>query len=947
MMDLKKIEEQVLRFWKDNKIYEKSVEKNKSGKPFYFLQGPPYTSGRLHIGHAWNNAMKDIALRYFRLKGRNVWDRAGYDMHGLPTANQVQKELDLKDKDSILEYGLDKFVKRCQEFSTNNAKLMNQDLKRLGVWMDFEDPYFPVTNEFMSSEWLLFKRAYEQDRLYKGKKIMHWCGECETSLAKHELEYENVTDNSIFLKFLKKGTQDEYFIIWTTTPWTILYNLGIMVNPDIEYVKIRVDNEYWIIAKALAGAFTSLLGKQYEIIDRFMGKELEGQEYVHPFYDKLKQVYDGLKSEYKNVHTILLSKEYVDVSSGSGLVHCAPGCGPEDFEVGQEYGIGAFNTLNEHGVLENVGDFSGMTAKVDDKKFVGVLKEVGSLITETPVEHEYAHCWRCHKPVVFRATEQWFLKVEDLVPKILKYDEKINWVPDTAKNSYQAWITNLKDNGVTRQRFWGTPAPIWVCGCGEIEVIGSEDELKKKAINKVPENLHKPWIDDVFLRCPECGKDMKRVPDVIDVWIDSGTASWNCLYYPKQKDYFEKFFPADLIIEATEQTRLWFSMLQICSTILFGKSCYKGVFGHGMILDFQGTKMSKSLGNIISPYEVIDKFSSEVLRYYICEITAGENANFNWEDVKQKQRNLLVLLNTGNYLCQLKTKESKRGLGLEEKYILSRLNSTIEKVTKLFEDYNFDKTITELEKMFLDISRVYIKMTREKSNENKELVYSTLKNVFVKTLKMFATTCPMITESIWQELRKKEIVAEESVHLCDWPKVDKKLIDVELEQEFENALVVIEKGLAERDKKGIGLKWPLAKAKVRSKRNVSDELKKIIANQLQVKEIELDINNIKEVAVELDTEITPDLEAEGFARNISRQVQSLRREMGLVKDDEIELVILTEPGLVLMLGGFKEFIQRRTNSRHIDVSAREVVENGFTDDKFKVKDKEIRIYIKK
>ena len=899
MIDFKEIEEEMLKFWNENKIYEKSKKKNEKGKKFYFLQGPPYTSGKLHIGHAWNNNMKDIAIRFFRLNGYDVWDRAGYDMHGLPTENKVQKELELNDKEDIVKYGVGAFNKKCFEFSIEKANIMNEDLKRLGIWMDFENAYLPITNEFMSAEWALFKKANEQKRLYKGRKIMHWCEECETSLAKHELEYENIKDNSIFLKFKVKDRNEEFLIIWTTTPWTIPYNLAVMVNPEMDYVKsiVEIDGkkEKWIVAKQLNGILLSgLLELKPKVIEEFRGEELEGLEYIHPFYGILNETYDSLKNNWPKVHTVIMSKEYVDATAGSGLVHCAPGCGPEDYEIGKRCGIGAFNTLDEKGYLKELKGFEKLRAKIDDKKLIEKLGEVKSLVKQTPIEHEYAHCWRCGKPVIFRATEQWFLKIEDLVPKILKYDKDIKWEPEISKKNYESWIKNLKDNGVTRQRFWGTPIPIWECSCGKIEVIGSVEELKKKATTALPKDLHKPGIDTVKIKCSKCKEEMSRIPDIIDVWIDSGTASWNSLHYPSREDYFEKFFPADLILEATEQTRLWFSMLQICSTIMFGKKAYVGAYNHGMILDFQGLKMSKSLGNIISPYEIIDKFSSEILRYYICETSAGKNINFNWEDVKQKQRNLLVLLNTANYLIQLKGDYKKQENEIEEKYILSKLNSTIKEVTLLFNNYQFDKTITQIERLFLDISRIYIRLTRDKANENPSLVYQTLHEVYIKTLTMFSTICPLFTEKIYQNLRENKIINEESVHLTSWPKQNQKQINKKLEKEFEIALEIIENGLSIRDKEKIGLKWPLSKAKVylAKDQKISKKLKEIILNQLNVKKIEIITSD--KLNVELETKITPELEAEGFVREISRKIQAERKNANLIKNDSIDLVITSD-----------------------------------------------------
>ena len=915
MYSFKEIEEEILKKWDKEKTYEKVKNKNAKGRKFYFLQGPPYTSGKLHIGHAWNNALKDVVLRYKRMQGFNVWDRAGYDMHGLPTENAVQKKLGIKDKQEIEKFGVEKFIKECIKFSSENAKIMDKDLARLGIWMDFENAYWPIKSDFIEGEWWLIKKAYEQKRLYKGKKIMHWCASCETSLAKHELEYENVNENSIFLKFKIKN-KSEYLIIFTTTPWTIPFNLAVMVNPDIDYVKTRVQtdkgDETWITAKALANAFISgLLGYKFKVLEEFKGRKLEGIEYLHPLHKELGEQYQKLKKKWKKVHTIILSEEYVDISIGSGLVHCATGCGPEDFEVGKKYGIGAFNELDEKGVLSNMGEFSGLQAKKDDKKFVEALRRAGSLIAETQVEHEYAHCWRCHNPVVFRATEQWFMKIEDLIPELLELNKKVKWQPKFTSKNYDLWIENLKDNGITRQRYWGCPAPIWTCECGKIEVIGSISELKKKA-GKIPEDLHKPWIDSVKIKC-SCGKYMNRIKDIIDVWVDSGTTSWNCLYYPKTDKYMD-WWPADFILEATEQIKLWFSMLQMCSAIAFGKSSYKNVYCHGMILDYQGTKMSKSLGNIISPYEILNKYGADVLRYYMCETPAGENINFNWEAVKIKQRNLNILDNLSRFLIDLRKqgKQSKE-LDLEERYIISRKNSTIKKVTKLMEEYRIDEIIREMENLFLDLSRVYVQFTRNKANskDSGKVLYA-VEEVYLSVLKMFSIICPFITDKLWKDIGEKE-----SIHLSDWPEYDEKKIDAKLEEEFLHVLKIIELGMAARDKEKAGLKWPLAKATITTEKPVNKELQEIISRQLNVKKIE--IKKGKEEKVELNTKMTEELEIEGYAREIARNIQSERKKAGLVKQDEIELVIIMQESFVNKLKLQEKFIKERVNAKKIEI----------------------------
>jgi isoleucyl-tRNA synthetase len=933
MLEFKKAEEEILKFWEKEKIYEKIKKRNSKGKKFYFLQGPPYTSGKLHIGHAWNNALKDIIMRYKRMNGFNVWDRAGYDMHGLPTENKVQQKLGYKFKEQIEENGVDKFVKECMKFSEEHAAMMSKDLLRLGIWMDYENAYMPIKKEYIEGEWLLFKKAFEQGRLYKGKKIMHWDAESETSLAKHELEYETIKDTSIFLKFQVKNKKNEYLVIWTTTPWTIPYNLAVMVNPDLDYVKIKVDNEYWIVAKALAGLFvSSLLGKKLDIVEEFKGETLEGLEYLHPLYNDLKKEYDELKKKWKKVHTVLLSTEYVDTTAGSGLVHCAPGCGPEDFEVGKRNGMDAFNTLDERGILQDVGKFSGMKAKVDDKKFIEEFEKNGSLIAKTEIEHEYPLSWRSHKPVVFRATEQWFLKIEDLIPELLKFNKKVSWVPERVRESYDRWTENLRDNGVTRQRFWGCPAPIWTCKCGNVEVIGSEKELSKKAGKNLSKlELHKPWIDEVKLKCSKCKGKMSRIPDVIDVWIDSGTAGWNCLY--NNPKLIKEFFPADLVLEATEQTKLWFNMLQICSAIALGKSAYENVFVHGMILDYQGTKMSKSLGNIISPYEVVDKYSADILRYYICQTTAGENISFNWEDIKAKQGNLNMLSNIANYIIDLEKQDIPKGkLGIEEKWILSKYNSSLKRVTELFDRYRLDETIGEIESLFVSLSKDYIKLVRDKATTNSS-VLETVREVYLGILKMFSTICPFITESLWQKLGEKD-----SVHMNRWPKVDKKKINSKLEEEFKEIMKLIEIGLSKRDEFKIGLKWPLSKVVINYPNLIEKDFEEIISRQLNVKSVK--VIKKDEIKLELDTKMTPELEAEGYSREFARNIQAARKKQGLQRGDLISLEVQCDDKTREKLAKNINFLLERTNSKGIDFV------DGNIDNptaKFSIKESEISV----
>ncbi|MDD5331810.1 MAG: isoleucine--tRNA ligase [Candidatus Nanoarchaeia archaeon] len=903
MYDHKKVEETVLQYWQDNQIYENLKKKLKGKKKFYFLDGPPYTSGRLHIGHAWNYSLKDQILRYKRMTGFDVWDRAGYDMHGLPTENKVQKELKFEDKKQIEKYGIDKFVKKCKEFAVKNMNQMNKDQKRFGAWLDFDNAYQPIKNEYMESEWWLIKQAHDKKRLYKGNKVMTWCHSCETGLAKHELEYYEVEDDSIFVKFQVEGKKNEFLVVWTTTPWTIPFNLGVMVNPELDYVKVKVKNETWILSKGLANIvvlnFTD--EKKLIILEEFRGDKLKGLKYIHPFYDTLKKHYDELKKQSKNVFSVVLSEKYVDLSAGTGLVHMAPGCGPEDFEVGKENNIPAFNNIDEQGNYpKDMGDFSNLNAKKDNYKFIEALEKRNALIATTKVPHDYPHCWRCKSPVVFKLTEQWFLKIEDLIPKMLEDAEKIKFVPEESKVRYKNWVKNLKDNAITRQRYWGTPVPIWTCNkCDNIHVIGSIKELKDLA-GKVPEDLHKPWIDEIKFKCKKCSGTMERVPDILDVWIDSGVASWACLDYPHTDKNFNELWPAELVLEGTEQTRLWFYMLHLLSRLVFNKPCYKNVYTHGMLRDIEGEKMSKSLGNIISPYEIVEQYGIDTLRNYTTSNKAGEDMNYTKEEILLKFRNLSILINITNYLLSyapsdLPNKKLKK-LEIEDKFMISKTNSILQKITEAMENYELDKAPLLSEELYLELSRTYIKLTRDRSDSVE--VLKTIYDSLMVILKVFSITAPFITEHLYLKLKDKFNLKEESIHHYEWPKYDKKLINRELEDAFVYMSELIQEILSQREKVQMGVRWPLSLVTIKTnQKEILDSLKltqSLVLTQTNIKEMRIEKKDTQpKFEIILDTSLTPELEQEGFRRELTRRIQDLRKKNKLVKEDKIELFLET------------------------------------------------------
>ena len=928
MYDFKEIEKNVLKFWQDNDIYDKIKKRNSKGKKFYFLQGPPYTSGKIHIGTAWNNCLKDQIMRYKRMQGFDVWDRNGFDMHGMPIENAVQKNLKIEDKKQIEEYGVERFVRECKKFSVEMANLMTEDLKRLGVWMDFDDSYMPIKNEFMENEWLLIKKAYEQKRLYLGEKTMTWCQSCETALAKHELEYENVKDTSIFVKLKLKGKDNEYLCVWTTTPWTFCFNLGIMVNPKIDYVRAKVGDEIWILAKQLAApVIQNFTHHKLEIKEIFKGAKLKGLRYEHPFYDTLKKKYDDILKESKNAFTVVLSERYVDVSSGTGLVHLAPGCGPEDYEVGKENKIHPFNNLDEKGNYpDDMGEFSKLNAKKDNQLFIDALQNRDALIATSEVEHDYPNCWRCKNPVIFRTTTQWFFKVEDLIPKFLAQSKKVNWVPKSYGDSYIKLIENLKDNVVTRQRYWGTPMPLWQCDkCFNNIIIGSIDELKKYFKN-IPKDLHKPWIDEVTFKCRKCNGTMKRILDVLDVWLDSGTVSWNCLN--NDLKLMKKYYPADLILEATEQTRLWFYMLQLCSNITFGKNSFENAYLHGMIRDFEGKKMSKSLGNIVSPNEAIESYGVDAFRFYFHSLNAGKDVNFSWDELKIKLRNLDVLVNTSNYLLNYIDSNKKSKLEIEDKWILSRLNLTIKNATELMDNYRIDEVAKLIEDLFLELSRTYIKFVRDRIEE--KIVIRTIERVLLDSLKMLSIISPFITDDIYQKLKKPIKLREESIHLEKWPKFDSKLINKKLEEEMDDAQKIIQEILAQREKIQLGVRWPLPEVVIYTK-NVKavKDLDDLIRRQVNIKKII--VKESKEEKIELNKKLTPELLKEGYTRELIRRIQDLRKKSNLKKDDKIEINIKSTQDLDIHL-----------IKKHVNASVKEI-KNPKIKETAKIKEKEFHI----
>ncbi len=1069
----KEFELALLDHWNKNNTLQQLKDKTKNGPKFYFLEGPPYTSGRVHLGTAWNMALKDIILRYKRAQGYNVWDRMGYDMHGLPTEQKVMAKLNLKNKHDIEQYGLKKFTDECEQFCIDMMHTMNKEFIRLGATLDFSNPYQPISKEFMQAEWWLIKKAHEKGRVYQGQRTMHWDAATQTAVAKHELEYKQITDTSIYIKFPHAKKKNTYFIIWTTTPWTIPLNLAIMVNPKLTYCDVEIqennnttktttskDKETWIIAKPLIHSVMNKARQdKFKIKKEYLGSELDNQPYHHPLETKPHLPKDLQKNP--RLFTILLSEEYVDTSAGTGLVHCAPGCGPEDYEIGHLYHIPPFNCVNEAGLFDNFGPFTNLRAKLDDKQFIKLIDTSNSLIAKEPYTHDYPHGERSHQPVIFRTTSQWFFKVEDLKEKMLAANKKIHWHPQAGKNAFNSWLENLRDNSITKQRYWGTPVPIWIATPTsettntktnsktdpkpsekntDYIVIGSIQELEKLSGITVT-NMHIPEIDNITII--KDGKTYKRIPDVLDVWIDAGTVSWNCLDYPSNPNLFKQLFPADFILEGKDQIRGWFNLLMVASYLAFDKPAFKNVYIHGFLNDVAGIKMSKSLGNIISPDELIEKHSADVLRYYMSQTSAGEDINFSWNEAKIKDRNLQILWNIHKFLITLAKDNLINPLkidksimhnimDLEEQYIISKLHSTIKQVTSLLEQYKIDEIIQPLEELYLELSRTYIQMIRDKSSlgdeEAKLLCVYTIYTVLSEFLKMFQIIAPFISEAIYLNLKSAFNISEQSITHFTWPKPNETLIKQDLEQHMQSAFNIIQAGLAAREKAKLGLRWPIKEIVIATKKpeikSAATSLQQIIKTQLNTKTITIleklpgitykvkpeygkigpkygdlspqiitrltidspetilshienekaykfTIDNreitiiaemistersipeqykeseIKNALVYVNTQRTPELEAEGFAREIMRNTQQLRKTSGLQKRDNINLIIKTTTTLKPQLEKFKDDIADKVGANKIEITSTTPIKKYATTQDFTVKTETFSVYFDK
>ncbi|MEM4633684.1 MAG: isoleucine--tRNA ligase [Candidatus Anstonellaceae archaeon] len=806
MHDQVKLEQEILSFWKKHKIYELAKKDCESGKPFYFCDGPPYATGQIHPGTAWNKCMKDAVCRYKRASGFAVRAQPGYDTHGLPIEVKVEQELKISNKRQIEKLGVDKFVEKCKSFATQYIGIISSQFERCGVWMDFDKPYITYTDSYIDASWKTIKAAHDKGLLHEGVYVVPYCSRCETTLANYELEYGEQSDPSIYVKFKSLEADNEYFIIWTTTPWTLVSNMAIMVHPIYTYVKAKVGNETWILAKDRLDAVMELAGEHATIVGELSGKKLEKSKYEHPLKGRI-----GKECERK----VVLSDEFVTLDDGTGLVHCAPGHGPEDFIIGKRFGIEIYSPVDSSGKFTyDSGAYHGLNVREASLKVIEDLKKAGALVHESKITHRYPHCWRCKTPLIFIATNQWFISITKLKEQMLSQIENCEWHPPFAKTRFKEFVSSAPDWCISRQRYWGIPLPIWKCGsCGHLKVVGSSQELP----SSIPE-LHRPFIDSLKFKCSKCGSTAHRVPDILDVWFDSGNAIWASL----SEEERQKYTRADFIVEGKDQTRGWFYSLLGSGVVLNGEIPYKSLLMHGFFVDEKGEKMSKSVGNFVPLEDIVDKYGADSFRLWALSNTVWDDLRFSWSELGEAHRSIGTIYNLGQFLLRFYSGQYKpnlppeQDLAVEDRWLLSRLSATISECTDAFESYNLHIAARAVRHFLIeDISRFYMKLAKQRidQEESTSPAMAVLYHAIFDGLKLLSPIAPFISESIYQSFYRK-YERKESISLFPWPSASKKHKDALLEKRFEIARQISAALASSRQKAGLPLRWPLEEARI-------------------------------------------------------------------------------------------------------------------------------------
>lgn len=847
----KKLEERILEYWRRNKIADETVHAKKDGRLFSFLEGPPTANAPPLLHHVEVRTFKDLVNRFRFMQGRSVPRKAGWDCHGLPVEVQIEKKLKLNSKKDIVKYGIDKFVEECRSDVFRYIKDWDNLTERMGYWIDMEKPYVTMDNEYIESVWWSLKELWKKKLLYEGYRVVPYCARCGTPLSSHEVAqgYKTLKENTVYVKFKVKGRDDEFFLAWTTTPWTLLSNLALAVNPDIEYASVLYRREKYVLAKALVGSIFK--EGEYEIVGVQKGRDLLGREY--------EPIFRHFTGKLKKKAWFVIAGSFVSTEEGTGIVHIAPAFGEDDYLAGLENNLPMVNPIDEDGKFTSeIPELQGLFAKDADPRITEILRDMDVLVSEKKYEHEYPFCWRCNTPLLYYAMNSWFVKVSEVKENLLKKNKEINWFPDNIKEGrFGDWLANVRDWALSRNRFWGTPLPIWKCDCGGMEVIGSREELVKASSSKIKENLdlHRPYVDEVRIKCPDCGKDMNRVPYVIDCWYDSGAATFAQFHYPfENRALFGESFPYDFICEATDQTRGWFYTLLALSTILFDKPAYRNVVVGGLLLDDKGEKMAKSKGNVIDPWSLFNTVGADAVRLHMCSAAPWNARRFGTESLNEYVVPMLKTLwncygFTVRYMVLDKFdprehKLNQKDLRVEDRWIISLANSLVRTVESSLEKNEYHHAVRDVNDFIVeDLSRWYIKLIRDRlwletDDPSKNAAYMTLHHVFSRLCVVLAPIAPFVSEEIYLNLLRRMDDAK-SVHLLGWSEAE--YIDSELEYQMNLVRKIFEAGSYCRQNSRIKLRHPVSKVIVAGdgtvKKTVSS-LREIILKQLNSKEVE-------------------------------------------------------------------------------------------------------------